>query len=65
MGFQKQICSILCFAWLIMVKFCVLQMSLSKTQMFLVKKSLNSMNIHLTVFKVDSLCLHYLDFCDY
>ena len=31
MGFQKQICSILCFAWLIMVKFCVLQMSLSKT----------------------------------
>ena len=65
MGFQKQICSILCFAWLIMVKFCVLQMSLSKTQMFLVKKSLNSMNIHLTVFKVDSLCLHYLDFCDH
>ena len=65
MGFQKQICLILCFTWLIMVKFCVLQMSLSKTQMFLVKKNLNSMNIHLTVFKVDSLCLHYLDFCVY
>ena len=64
MGFQKQICSILCFAWLIMVKFCVLQMSLNKTQMFLVKKNLNSMNIHLTVFEVDSFCLHYLDFCD-
>ena len=65
MGFQKQICLILCFTWLIMVKFCVLQMSLSKTQMFLVKKNLNSMNIHLTVFTVDSLCLHYLDFCVY
>ena len=65
MGFQKQICLILCFTWLIMVKFCVLQMSLSKTQMFLVKKNLNSMNIHLIVFKVDSLCLHYLDFCVY
>ena len=33
--------------------------------MFLVKKNLNSMNIPLTVFKVDSLCLHYLDFCVY
>ena len=65
MGFQKQICLILCFTWLIMVKFCVLQMSLSKTQMFLVKKNLNSMKIHFTVFKVDSLCLHYLDFCVY
>ena len=30
-----------------------------------VKRNLNSMNIHLTVFKVDLLCLHYLDFCDY
>ena len=30
-----------------------------------VKRKLNSMNIHLTVFKVDLLCLHYLDFCDY
>lgn len=30
-----------------------------------VKRNLNSMNIHLTVFEVDSMCLHYLDFCDY
>lgn len=30
-----------------------------------VKRNLNSMNIHLTVFKVDLLCLHYLNFCDY
>ena len=30
-----------------------------------VKRNLNLMNIHLTVFEVDSLCLHYLDFCDY
>ena len=60
MGFQKQICSILCFAWLIRVKFCVLQISLSKTQMFLVKKNLNSMNIDLTVLEVDSLCLQII-----
>ena len=35
MGFQEQICLILYFAWLIIVKFCVLRMSLGKTQMIL------------------------------
>lgn len=30
-----------------------------------IKRNLNLMNIRLTVFEVDSLCLHYLDFCDY
>ena len=65
MGFQKQICLIFCFTWLIVVKYWVLRMSLSKTQMFLVKRNLDSTNIHLTVFKVDSLCLHYLDFYVY
>ena len=38
MGFQMQICSILCFSWSILVKCCVpLCVSASKTQMLLEK----------------------------
>ena len=36
MGFQMQICSILCFSWSILVKCCV-PLSASKTQMLLEK----------------------------
>ena len=40
MGFQMQICSILCFSWSILVKCCVhLRMSSSKTQMLLLQKT--------------------------
>ena len=41
MGFQREICLILCFSWSILVKFCVnLQTSTSKTQMLLLEKKM-------------------------
>ena len=41
MGFQMQICSILRFSWLILVKCCVhLRMSSSKTQMILLERTM-------------------------
>ena len=40
MGFQMQICSILCFSWSILVKCCVhLRISSSKTHMLLLEKT--------------------------
>ena len=41
MGFQREICLILCFSWSILVTFCVnLQTSTSKTQMLLLEKKI-------------------------
>ena len=43
MGLQMQICWILCFSWLILIKFCVhLQMSSIKTQMLLLEKNIST-----------------------
>ena len=54
MGFQMQICPILCFSWSISEKCCVhLQMSSSKTQMLLYSTNMDcfvrdSLHLHLT-----------------
>ena len=48
LGFKMQICSILCFSWSILVKFCVyLRTSSSRTQMLLLEKNIiNRQSIH-------------------
>ena len=59
------ICSILCFSWSILEKYCVhLQMSSSKTQMLLLEKTIFH-KINIDCFVRDSLHLHltFVAFC--
>ena len=63
MGFQMQICLILCFSSLILVSCWVnLATSSSKTQMFLLKKT-NSTNIDCFVRHSSRLHLTFVPFC--
>ena len=65
MGFQMQICSILCFSWSIFVKCYVnLRVSSSKTQMLLLEKNVFH-KINIDCFVIDSSHLHltFLAFC--